>query len=402
MPNRRRVALMLELVWPFKRHIGAFAGIQKYAGEQGWETTIDEVVYDRLPLRRTKSLPYDGVIARATKPLAERANRLRLPVVNVWLSSPVRDVLPGVFADFAAAGRQRAEHLLARGFRNFATIICRGDQGGEVEMKEFRRVVVGAGYSCASTTVSLTGMEPHNWRATEGAITSWMDNLQPPVGLYAAHDIFARLVAQLSSDRGWRVPQDVAIIGGQNENIACEQPPPSLTSMEFGYERVGYEAAQLLGRLMDGRDNKKKTKSRAVPEHILVRPRGLVVRESTDFHAVDDELVAGALTFIADRSHLNIGQAEVSRAVATGTKTLQRRFQKVLGRTITQEIRRVRIERAKRELTQTDRPLEEISRETGFGPRKRMYEVFCRDVGLSPSQYRRQQQKEDQGNTVRR
>jgi LacI family transcriptional regulator len=124
-------------------------------------------------------------------------------------------------------------------------------------------------------------------------------------------------------------------------------------------------------------------------------PKGLVVRESTDFYAVDDELVARALAFIAANSHLKIGQSQVSRAVTTEPKTLQRRFRKVLDRTITEEIRRVRIERAKRELTQTDRSLDEISRKAGFGPRKRMYEVFCRDVGLAPSEYRKQRQMED-------
>ena len=90
-PERpRRVALVLDLEWPYKRHAGIFAGTQRYAQEQGWESTIDEYVAEKLPPRRTKSLPYDGVIARATRKLAERAARLALPVVNVWLPSAVK------------------------------------------------------------------------------------------------------------------------------------------------------------------------------------------------------------------------------------------------------------------------------------------------------------------------
>ena len=395
VPKPRRVALMLELEWPFKRHLGVFAGIQQYAQQQGWESTIDEVVYDKLPLRQTNTLPYDGVIARATKPLAERANRIGLPVVNVWFSSPVRDMLPGVSADYVAAGRLRAEHLLARGFRNFAAITSRNNQGHEAEMKEFRRVVGAAGYSCASTKVPLRALEPRYWRTTELTIASWITDLQPPIGLYVGQDIVGRLVTQLCSERGWRVPQDVAIITGENDETVCEHPRPSLSSVEMGYERVGYEAARLLGRLMDVREKGKKKKKGEAPEQILIPPKGLVVRESTDFYAVDDELVGRALAFIAANSHLKIGQSQVSRAVATESKTLQRRFRKVLDRTITEEIRRIRIERAKRELGQADRSLDEISRKAGFGPRKRMYEVFCRDVGLTPSEYRKQRRMED-------
>jgi LacI family transcriptional regulator len=395
VPKLRRVVLMLELEWPFKRHLGVFAGIQQYAQQQGWESTIDEVVYDKLPLRRSSRLPYDGVIARATKPLAERANRIGLPVVNIWFSSPVRDVLPGVFSDYVAAGRLRAEHLLARGFQNFSAITSLRNQAHEAEMKEFRRVVGEAGYACTSSKVPLRSLEPRYWRTTELAIASWIADLQPPIGLYVGQDMIGRLVTQLCSERGWRVPQDVAIITGENDETVCEHPRPSLSSVEMGYERVGYEAARLLGRLMDDREKGTKQKKGEAPEHILMPPKGLVVRESTDFYAVDDELVARALAFIAANSHLKIGQSQVSHAVAKEPKTLQRRFHKVLDRTITEEIRRVRIERAKRELTQTDRSLDEISRKAGFGPRKRMYEVFCRDVGLAPSEYRKQRQMED-------
>jgi transcriptional regulator GlxA family with amidase domain len=121
----------------------------------------------------------------------------------------------------------------------------------------------------------------------------------------------------------------------------------------------------------------------------------VVVRESTDFFAVDDALVAAALEFIAAQSHLPIKMDDVARAVATEPRTLQRRFQKYLNRPIATEIRRVRIERAKRELVQTDRSITSISRDVGFGPPMRMYEVFCRELGVTPTQYRRQRQSQE-------
>ena len=126
--------------------------------------------------------------------------------------------------------------------------------------------------------------------------------------------------------------------------------------------------------------------------HGSPNPRGLVVRESTGFFASDDALITLALEFIAARSHLPIGPNDVARAVATGTRTLQRRFRERLGRPIASEIRRVRIERAKRELTESTRAMSEIARTVGFGHAMRMCEVFRREVGITPSEYRRQRQ----------
>ena len=118
MPKPRRVAIQLEWEWPYKRHAALFAGTQQYARQQGWESIIDEFVAENLPARRTKAIPYDGVIARETENLATRTARLGIPLVNVWFNSPVLDQLPGVFPDYAASGRIRAEHLLARGLRH--------------------------------------------------------------------------------------------------------------------------------------------------------------------------------------------------------------------------------------------------------------------------------------------
>ena len=381
--TRRRVAIMLELNWPYKRHTSVIAGTQRYAAEQGWESIVDEYAYDTLPSRRTKSMPYDGIVARATKALAERTTSIRMPVVNVWRSSPVQNLLPNVFPDYQTAGRLRADHLLSRGLRNFATLGCRRDHAHDLETGEFRRSVAEAGFQCTTATVSLDYAKTlTHWRKTEQSIDDWMDQWSLPIGVYVGGDSIGRIVVQKCRERGWRVPEDVAVVAGRNEETLCEHPRPSMTSVEMGYERVGYEAARLLHRLMDGKEPPS--------EPILLPPQGLVVRESTDFFAVEDELVAAALEFISKNSHRRIGQDDVSRAVNAETRTLQLRFRKVLDRPIATEIRRVRIERAKRELAQSDRRLADIARDVGFGEAMQMYEVFRRELGTTPSDYRKQ------------
>ncbi|HYE19692.1 MAG TPA: substrate-binding domain-containing protein [Tepidisphaeraceae bacterium] len=380
----RRVAVKLDLDWPYKRHAGVFAGLQAYAQARGWQCTVDEYVEDTLA-RHPRPLPYDGIVARATPLLARRAAGLNVPVVNVWASSPARGRLPGVFPDYAAMGRLRAEHLLSRGFRRFGTLTADDDRGQDEEVAAFTRAVADAGFPCAAARVALdTASSLAEWRKTERTITGWMDALAPPIGAYVGSESHGRIVAQACHRRGWRVPQDVAIVAGRNELTLCEGLRPTLSSVEVGYERVGAEAARLLDELMNG----------APPpsQPILIPPAGLVVRESTDFFAVRDELVAAALQFIAANSHLPIGQDDVARAVAAETRTLQRRFGKHLNRGIAAEIRRVRIERARRELAMGDRSVKAIARDTGFGGSARLCEVFRRELGVTPSEYRRDRQ----------
>ncbi len=384
MSKPRRVAVTLELEWPYKRHVSVFAGVQQYAREQGWQTILDEFADDSIVRKSEKPL-YDGIIARASGKLARRAARLNLPIVNVWMSSPAWGRMPGVFADVAEMGRLQAEHLLSRGLWRFAALTQDSDRGQELEMRAFTNTLKEAGCQCATAQVSLHASSSlKKWRESKRTIAAWMDSWELPIGVSVSSESNGRIVAQACQNRGWRVPEDVAIVAGRNEEVLCEGLRPTLTSVEVGYERIGYAAARLLDRLMDGES--------PPTEPIFIQPTGLVVRESTDFFAANDALVMAALRFIAANSHLEIGQNDVARAVKTETRTLQRRFRKHLNRPIATEIRRVRIERAKRELTHSEHSLKEIAQAVGFGEAMRMYEVFRRELGVAPSQYRRERQ----------
>ena len=381
----RRVALMLDLQWPYKRHAEIFAGIQRYADERGWTSIIDEFAHDTLRRIRSKSEVYDGIVARANHPLARWAIKLGVPVVNVWPSSPARHLLPGVFPDSTETGRLVAEHLLARGFRSFATLTSPKNADNHSEVEELTRLIREAGFDCASAFIPQDpNRDMTSWRKTVRLIERAIDEWKPPIGVYVGQEVCGRLVVQAGHRRGWRIPEDVAIVAGKNENTLCERPRPSLTSIEIGYDRIGYAAAELLDRLMDGQPPP------AAP--IRLAPHGLVVRESTDFFAVDDGLVAAALAYISANSHRRIGPNDVARAVGVETRTLQNYFRKSIKRPVATEIRRVRLERSKRELAQSERSLAAIARDVGFGTIQRLYEVFRREVGLSPGEYRRQRQ----------
>jgi len=250
-------------------------------------------------------------------------------------------------------------------------------------LRGFNRVVRRAG--CQNVIAKLpreASANLSNWRKTERRLASWFNEFEPPLGVWAGSDSDGWVITQFCHERGWNVPRDVALIAGFNEPLYCEQNSPTLTSAELGYSRIGYEAGRLLEHLMDGESPP------AAP--ILLPSAGLIVRESTDFMTASDPLIAAALAYIASHSHLPIGPDDVSQAVSVGRRTLERRFIKHLARPIAAEIRRVRIERAKRELTQSGRSLAQIAHDVGFGPPESMQQVFVREVGLTPSEYRAQ------------
>lgn len=391
MPKPQRVAFMMDLSWPYKRHLDIFAGAQKYAQEKGWHSIIDEYAYDSL---KSDSCQYDGVIGRATVSLARQAKRRNIPLVNVWLSSPVTNQVPGVFSDFKAAGQMRAELLISRGFLRFAALTGHPNRSHDRELKAFRRVVLEHGGSCVSARIPQGFVDTLKaWRKTEKVVADWMNKFELPIGVFCGPMPEARIFAQMCLARGWRIPQDVAIVAGNNEELFCEHPRPSLSSLELGQDRIGYEAARMLDRLMNRKKRGQKirpTKAGSDVEHVLIPPKALVLRESTDFFAVDDEIIAQALEFIATNSHKPIGPDDVAKALTAHTRTLQRRFSKYLNSSIAAEIRRVRFERAKRELTQSDRSIAQISAAVGFGLTPRMNQVFRHELGVTPSEYRQQ------------
>jgi LacI family transcriptional regulator len=166
-----------------------------------------------------------------------------------------------------------------------------------------------------------------------------------------------------------------------NTELLCEKMSPSLTSVEMGFERVGREAARLLDRLMDGRP--------APARPVAVPPVGVVARLSTNAFAVDDPVVSRALRLIAGGACRGMRVYDVVAALPTTGRSLERRFCRVLGRTIRDEITRVRIERAKRLLSETDAPLKSVAAACGFSRPEILAKLFRQEEGEPPGAFRR-------------
>jgi LacI family transcriptional regulator len=377
------VALVLELEWPYRRHVDVYLGVQRYTQEAvDWECVIDE--YPELASPGTApSAAYDGVIARASRELAEQARQGGVPLVNVWHNSPAVEV-PGVFPDFLRAGDLAAEHLLQRGLRRFVCVLFPRNKTHQALLQGFNGRLKQAGYRCTTSAVDAdqAARDERTWGRFRTKLRRIVAGWHGPIGVLVAHAGFAaRHILNECGRQGRRSPEDVALVVADNDLPVCLQPPPTLTGIDLRYEQAGYEAAKLLDHLMNG------GKPPSAP--ILVEPSGVHARQSTDFFASSDERVVAAMRYIAENITRPLGVEDVAAAVHTCRRTLERKFQQFAGRNVFAEIRRLRIERAKRLLLDTDLPLKQVAREAGFRSPTHMYQVFLQFVQTAPSDFRK-------------
>jgi LacI family transcriptional regulator len=379
--KRRRVAIMLDMDWALKRFSETYAGCQKYAAQAGWDCTIDPFAAHTMRMSRG-SKPYDGCLAYVEEYAVDDLSHANVPIVNIRISSSMT-TLPGIFPDYEANGVMGAMHLMGRGFRQFGFMGASADLSSKLLLKGFRSELKTAGLSCLVHRFPVYDLnKPRNWRAFVSGLEAWIDTWSTPIGIFGIRDLVCRYLIDICRSKGLHVPRDVAVIGLGDENVICESGEPSITSIDMGFMQVGYQAAAMLDRMMDGK---------APPDDpILIPPAGLRMRESTDAYAVDDSAVARALRFIAEHGHEPITVDDVAGAAVITRRSLERRFQKILQRTIGQELLRMRLERAKRRLAETDEPLKQVAADSGFNSRRSFDRAFISNEGISPSQYRKQ------------
>ncbi len=389
MGDVKRIGVRMELDKPFKRHVALFGGIREYAERHpDWQLVVDEWVDHSLPARRGITVPYDGIIGRLTPLAAERAKRHDLPAVNIWLSSPAKG-LPGVYSDATASGKLVAEHLLNRGFRYLAALLQDDDIGTDLQAKAMKAYAEEFGYEGWLGTVSLAECTTHaEWQLLLDTVKRWMDSWKLPLGLLIRDPSWARAIVELAKQRGWNVPEQIAIVATHNDEIHCEYPEPGLTAVEFAEKQQGYDAAKMLDELIEAK--RKGASPFADPKNVYVPPVGLVARHSTDFFAVSDPLVGQALRFIAAQLHKPLSAPKVARALGVARRTLDAWFQKSLGLTVADEINRLRIERVKRELMASQDSIAVIAKRTGFASLRTLRDQFQRSVGMSPTAFREQ------------
>lgn len=381
MSKPPHVAILIETSLAYGR--GLLRGVARYVQEHGpWSVYFRPQGLDAPPPKWLSHWRGDGILARIdTRRMAQAVLRTRLPTVD--LRNTVAGLkFPGVGPNNRAVAMIAFRQFLESGLRHFA--FC-GDAVGvnrylDVRCHYFRQMVEEAGHECHMYQPKPSP-RGDAWEQEQGRLVRWLKRLPMPIGIMACDDDHGRQVLDACLRAGLRVPEQVAVIGVNNDEHLCSLSNPPLSSVDVNAERIGYEAAALLDRLMAG----------APPPAEIVEfpPCGLVVRQSSDMAGIADPQVADALRFIRAHAVEKIGVEDVARALDISRSTLERRFLQMLGRSPKQEILRVQLDCAQDLLTRTNLRMAAIAEKAGFQSPGYFCEVFHRRMGCTPGAYRR-------------
>ena len=372
--HRPQIALLIPTSSAFGRNV--LHGIGRFLREHGdWSCFIAPGDNSQFP-RGLSHWKGHGVIADIrTESMAADVAKLNLPTANV--GNPFEGhPFPLVRSDDEGIGRVAALHFIEKGFRRFAYF---GDTAvfSEARGRGFANELAEHGHDCEIFWPHRKG---EDWARHRRLVREWVANLDKPIAILTMEDNQGRTLLAACQDEGVKVPEEVAIVGVDDDAAICDLLYPPLSSVDPAADRRGYEAARLLQHMLDGQP--------PPAEPISIPPRGVMARMSSDSLAVEDREVAKALAFIRDNATQPILISHVANHVLLSRRMLEMRFRKAIGRLPGEELRRVRLERAKRLLIDTDLKMVDIARRAGFASVKTLSDVFARQVGCSPSAFR--------------
>jgi LacI family transcriptional regulator len=365
-------------------HRQALLGIRAYAGQsKRW-------LFHNAPPTQASLQPLvewnpHGMIAHLDDmKLAREILKLRKPTIDTacvlkGLDASVVDV------DHAAVGRMAAEHFLARGFRHFGYFGSGRASYALLRHASFCETVARAGFEVRSCYMEYLPRLPArtSWKNVNAQVRKWLKELPKPAAVLADHDVPAHDLANMCQLLNLCVPNDVAILGVDNDEVECLLACPPLSSVAIPAERIGFEAAKLLDRMMSGR--------KSPDDPLYLPPTRVVTRQSTSMFAVDDPVVSGALLYVRNHLAEPLNVNILAAKLVVSRRVLEKKFRAFLGRSVLSEIHRARIELA-RELLGTDLQVLQVARRTGFSSPQMFATVFRRLTGISPREYRRENQ----------
>lgn len=363
-------------------------GIAKFVHHYGpwsfyWEPGGLEKGWPKL-----KALNVDGIILRDVDKLEEVAD-LKIPAVVIGHSKTEVPNLANVVTDSSAIGQIGAEHLLNCGFKHFAfcgygnalppSPVLESFTWSDFRRESFEQRIREAGFKISTYTTLSAATDA--WYIERHKMAEWLKSLPKPIGLMACNDDCGRQVIEACKLAGLSVPDQVGVLGADNDEVVCGLSDPPMSSVAINFERAGYEAALALNRALRA---KKRT-----PSKIIVGATHVVARRSTDFMAVLDPHVGKALQFIRDHIRENIMVTEIARAAGLSRRALEIKFRREIECSIHQYVRRVRTDQIVRLLVETDLPIGQIAESLGFSDIQHFARYFRASKEASPLAYRR-------------
>ena len=362
---------------------GVLRGISRCAADHPEWTLVTVAPGAALAHSLAASAPR-GIIAHIyDEQIAHAVAATRRPAINVCGIMPQLP-FPRIGIDDLAVGALAARHFLERGLRSFACIGHPAHGASITREVGFRTALAREG--CGSHRYHVNPALPFDPTCTTpvlgGALTGWLRRLPRPTGIFCANDIIASQLSEACRQLRLMVPEQLAILGVDNDDLLCNLSRPPLSSISLPAQEVGVQAALHLERVLAGERGVLRTP-------LLLPPLEAVVRQSSDLLAIGDGVIAAFCRFVRDNAHRALSVDEAVRAVGLGRRTLERRFRAALGRGLADEIRRCHVERAKGMLADRRLAIAAVATRSGFTSAKHFSTAFRAATGMSPGAYRR-------------
>lgn len=379
-----RVALLVEE----EREIGRslLRGIAQYSRINGpWIFYREVPFYERLSdgerLRRIKDWRADGIIMREQGRLDAPLRELGIPVIYSGHRCGPMPGIPNILGDDRQIGTMAADYLIGKGFRHFGFCGFKSMWWSADRGRFFAEYLQEKGFS-VNHYQSPAGDKSSSWAEEPDLMADWIKTLPKPCAIFACTDDRCRQLSEACKRTGAKVPEEVALLGVDNDELVCDFASPPLSSLMLNAEKAGYDAAAVLDRMMQGEE---------VGEMIIPIPAPRVVtRQSTDIVAIDDPVVANALNYIRKQYRKGIAVADIARAAGVSRRVLEIHFRKSMNRSIYEEVLRLRMNHACSLLMETNLSVAQIADALNYDEIKYFSRGFRKVVGVSPSAYRKQ------------
>jgi LacI family transcriptional regulator len=359
------------------------AGAERYISSLAdWEVYLQPPDYLQ---KRSPGFDYDYPLEKLDGLLIRDAvNTVRIMNINVpkVINDTQRELIPQtstIITDSVKIGQRAAEYFLSLGFKHFAFCGFQEFAWSQKRCDEFKKIVMNQG---GKTFFDFENeyLTHHQSVIERWKISEWLKRLPRPVCVFACNDDRAISVLEACKIASLSVPEEVAVLGVDNDELMCNLSSPSLSSIELDFERVGFLAAEHLDKLIQ-----KKSKIKI----IHVSPVEIIERRSTDILAISDEEVVSALIFIRCNYRKPIQIIDVVNATCLSKRELEKRFKRLLKKTIKHEIERLRIELIKKKLLNSSQSIYQIASELEFTDPEHFSRYFRNATGQAPSQFRR-------------
>ncbi len=354
------------------------AGVADFARSANWALILDYAQVHRWP---DSPGPLDGLIVLLGPHPTASAYVLQLNIPFVTISDADEGLLANchrVLWDEELCGKIAAEHLLQLGFRHFFVLRKPKRTLFEDRYNGFRKAVEPLAKSLRTVEIG----ESISSHELAEPICRMLKQCKRPLGIFCPADILALHMSRCAESQGWQVPQDAAIVGVDNNEIVCDYAPVPITSVGMNYREAGYRAAEMLQKVLTGTSD-----GRSKQEYVIA-PTGVTCRRSTDAMGVEDARLMNALQIIRTDYPRILGLSELASAVGLSNNQLSRLFAQHLGRSLPEEVNRVRIEAARRLLTETKDSVKEIAFRCGFSSPNYFNKIFKEHTGQKPSAFR--------------